>query len=207
MIVNVLWINIVPGFRDSGVAKLKELAQIMKEGQGVDAGVLLQVVTGSPYLAGFVSFHESTASQVKSIEALRTSDKFAKWNQDAAEDFNWATIELQSFKTLRPGGGKLPNFIYTNSIDILPGKLQAGREHMDKMAEHVKSVCGVDVGVYHLEGGAFYRHFWVGDYDSLEQYEQAQATLLTDEKWGELAEGMADLFDRSSLEISFGQYV
>ncbi len=207
MLINVLWMTINPGFRDSGVAKLKGLAQIMKDDQGVEAGVLMQVVTGSPYLAGLVSFHEDTATHVKAIATLEASEKFGKWFENTLEDFNWAKIESQSYRMLRPGGGKLPNFIYTTAIDILPGKLQPAREYMDKMAAYVKTACGVDVGVYHFEGGAFYRHFWVADYESLEQYEQVQATLSTDEKWGELAEGMADLFDRSSLESSFGQYV
>lgn len=207
MITTVLWMKIVPGHLDSATAKLKELAQMMEDNHGSRAGVVMQVNTGSPYLAGFVSGHESTATMAKTIAALRTSDSFAKWNGNAMEDFDWASIEWQTFRTFRPGGDEFPNFIHSISCQITPGNIDAGRAHMVKMADYFESAYGCSVGLYHLDGGSMYRHFWIVGYDSLEKYEEVGAALQNDAKWAELAGEMGDMFDYPTFEAALGQYI
>ena len=207
MITNVLWMKIIPGYRDSGIAKLKELAQMMKDDHGSDAGVVLQVNIGSPYLAGLVSRHENIASMAKTIEALRTSKNFAKWNENAVEDFEWPSIEWQTFRAFRPGGDTYPNFIHSTACQITPGNIDAGRALMGKMADYFEATYGSSVGLYHLDGGPVYRHFWIVSYDSLERYEEVSAALDQDPKWAELRSKMGDMFDYPTFETALGQYI
>ena len=207
MITNVLWMKIIPGHLGPATTKLKELAQMMKKDHGSDAAVLMQVNVGSPYLAGLVSGHESTATMVKKIEALRGSENFAKWNADAFEDFDWASIEWQTFRAIRSGEDDFPNFIYSIACQLTPGNIDAGRTHMGKMADYFSQAYGVPVGLYCLEGGSVYRHFWIASYDNLERYEGVTAALQSDAKWIELLGEMGEMFDFPTFETSIGQYI
>ncbi len=203
MIYSILWINTVPGTRDDGLAHLQKWAQIVEEDFKTECGILLQVTSGSPYLAGVVTAHENMGAMVSNIDAQASSEQFQKWNEDSEGLLDWASSEWQTFRQLSAESNPLPNFISVIASDIKPGQLMQGREFMARVADHITSTYGVVC----LEGGSHYRHSWVMNYDSLDRYEEVNLALGSDEVWAKLAGEMLNYFDNTNLEKNIGRYV
>lgn len=207
MIYNVLWLNIIPGNREKGLAHLQKLAQIARDDYGLSSRVLLGVTTGPIYQTALVTAHGNMASMVNTNDALVQSENFRAWFGESTDLFGWATAEWQTFRALRSAEALFSNFIQVISIHIIPGKLAAAREQMGKLADHIESTYGRPVHILNLEGGLFYRHYWVVGYDNMEQYEAMETALQSDERYAQWTVDMMGMFDNTTIERNIGRYL
>lgn len=207
MIYNVLWIKTTPGSREKALSHLQNWTQIAKKDHNHSSRVFIGMTSGPIYLAGLVTAYDSMNAMAKAGEAVSQSKSFHGWFEEGFDLFDWGSSEWQVFRALRTVKEPFPNFIHTIAIHITPGKLEEARNHMVKLTDHFESEYGRPSQILHLEGGLFYRHYWVVSYDDLAQYEQVQNALQNDEAYGKWANEMMGMFDNTTIETNIGRYL
>lgn len=211
MIVDVITVQLKPGKRVAGLEQLQKLGQMFSDKYNTFSRVLISVSGGPIYDASLVTVHDGLAQKVARGQELVADEAFQSWFAEASVCIEWPTSSSETYNTHRvpnfPDDWDRTNYTLFVSVDLIPGKWDAGQAHMSKLADLLERKYGLPTSVSTSLNGVRYRHYWAVSYPSLERYEEVDKALESDEEYRQWAAEAVDLMKLETAEMSIGQYL